>query len=109
MPDESQEQKVTFQDFISMISGSAMVGLGLIPNPMTNKQEIDLVSVQHTISMLEMIQEKTKGNLTKEEETLMEQILHELRMGYVELMKQQGGKPPETPKEEEKPSRIIVP
>lgn len=107
MPDESQ--KVTFHDFISMISGSAMVGLGLIPNPMTNKQEIDLRSVQHTISMLEMIQEKTKGNLTQEEETLLEQILHELRMGYVSVLQQQGGEPPEPPKEEEKPSRIIVP
>jgi len=110
MPDERQKEKLSFQDFVYMMSGSAMVGLGLVPNPATSKQEIDLPSVQNTISLLEMIQEKTKGNLTQDEDMLLDNVLHELRMGYVTAAQQHGGSPPKPPKkEEEKPSRIILP
>ena len=92
-----------------MITSSALVGLGHVPNPVTNKYETNLESVNHTISLLTMIQQKTKGNLTKEEEDLLESVLHELRMAYVAKVKEGPTEPPEPAEDEEKPSRIILP
>ena len=111
MADESQNNEVTFQDFIFMMSSSALIGLGHVPNPVTNKYETNLESVRQTISLLGMIQEKTKGNLSKEEDDLLDSVLHELRMGFIAKAKEgptESPDPPE-PEEEQKPSRIIIP
>jgi hypothetical protein len=108
MADESETREVTFQDFIYMMTSSALVGLGHVPNPVTNKQEANLESVRHTISLLAMIQGKTKGNLTKEEEDLVDAVLHELRMAYVAKLKESPTEPPKPP-QAEKPGRIILP
>jgi len=56
MNEQSGPREVTFQDFIFMMSTSALVGLGHVPNPVTNKYETDLESVRQTISLLTMIQ-----------------------------------------------------
>ncbi|MFH1740870.1 MAG: DUF1844 domain-containing protein [bacterium] len=111
MDDESQNNEITFQDFVFMLSSSALIGLGHVPNPITNKYETNLESVKQTISLLEMIQKKTKGNLSKEEDDLLDSVLHELRMGFIAKAKEGPTEPPKPPEQEEekKPSRIIIP
>jgi len=61
----------------------AMVALGLVPDPSGGKAEVRLEQARHFIDMLAILQAKTAGNRTPEETTVMEDLLHELRMGYV--------------------------
>ncbi len=74
---------VTFSTFILSLNTSALVHLGHLPDPLTNEKKVDLVLARHTIDTLDMLREKTKGNLTKEEENLLNSILYELRILYV--------------------------
>ena len=76
-----------FSTILMTFSTQAMVSLGLIPNPMTNKPEIQLDLARHFIDMLAVLEQKTKGNLSSEESALLDKSLHELRMVYVEQEK----------------------
>ncbi len=73
-----------FNQLIYIFYGSAMQGMGKLVNPITNKSEIDLPSAQNAIDMLDMIKQKTKGNISSEEEKMLGQILTDLRMNYLE-------------------------
>jgi hypothetical protein len=71
-----------------LVSGlylQGMVALGLLPDPTTNKPEVQPNYARYTIDMLQLLQEKTEGNRTAEESKELEQILHELRMAYVSV------------------------
>ena len=72
-----------FGFFLSTLSMQAMVALGEVPHPGTNGRQEDLEQARYMIDVLGMLQEKTKGNLTQEEATLLEGLLYELRMKYV--------------------------
>ncbi len=61
------------------------IALGLVPNPMTSKQEMQPEQTKHTIDLLTMLQQKTEGNRTAEETEELETVLHELRLAYVAL------------------------
>ncbi|MEW5947843.1 MAG: DUF1844 domain-containing protein [Thermodesulfobacteriota bacterium] len=74
---------VDFSTFIFSLNTSALVHLGEIADPVTGKRERDLVFAKHTIDTIAMLQEKTMGNLTKDEEALIQHILYDLRMRYV--------------------------
>jgi hypothetical protein len=74
---------IDFSTYIASYGYQGQVLLGLIPNPSTNKKEEDLESARYIIDLLSMLQEKTKGNLSKEEEDLVERILYELRMIFM--------------------------
>ena len=63
----------------------ALVALGLIANPITNKPDMNLPQAKHAIDMLQMLQEKTQGNRTEEESRGIEAMLHELRMAFVSV------------------------
>lgn len=76
---------IDFLTFVLSLASSAQVHLGLIPNPVTGKPEKSLDLAKQTIDILGVLQEKTKGNLTKDEERLLEGVLYDLRMKYVEL------------------------
>jgi len=78
-----------FNFFITTLSLQASIALGLMPNPATNKTEADLTQARFLIDTLGMLKEKTKGNLTQEENNLLENLLYELRIQYLE--KQKGG------------------
>ena len=69
------------------LATSAQVHLGAIPHPTTGKPEPDLALAKQTIDILGIIEEKTKGNLTEAEGRLLEHVLFDLRMMYVELSK----------------------
>ncbi|MBU4273695.1 MAG: DUF1844 domain-containing protein [Planctomycetes bacterium] len=61
------------------------IALGLLPNPVTSKQEVQPEQAQHMIDLLTMLQQKTEGNRTAEETEGLETVLHELRLAYVTL------------------------
>jgi hypothetical protein len=74
---------VSFSSFIFSLSSSAFVGLGAIPDPNTGKVEKNLSLVKQTIDLLGVLRDKTRNNLTQEEETLFDHLLYDLRMSYV--------------------------
>ncbi|NLF07875.1 MAG: DUF1844 domain-containing protein [Pirellulaceae bacterium] len=67
------------------------ISLGMLSNPVTNKQEAQPEHAKHTIDMLAMLQRKTEGNRTKEESEELDAALHELRMAYVSLSNNKAG------------------
>ena len=79
---------VDFSTFVISLSTSALYHMGLVPDPETNeKLPANLPIARHTIDTLEMLQEKTRGNLEPEEDRLIEGMLYELRMRFVEASK----------------------
>lgn len=79
--------EIDFPTFILSLATSAQVHLGVIPNPTTGKKETDLPLAKQTIDILGVLDEKTKGNLSDEEARLLEHLLYDLRMMYVEKNK----------------------
>jgi hypothetical protein len=64
------------------------ISLGLLPNPVSNKAEVQLEQAKHSIDLLTMLQQKTEGNRTPEESDELETALHQLRLAFVGV---QGG------------------
>lgn len=81
--------KGNFAALVSMLTTQALFALGLLQVKGQEEREPDLALAKYNIDMLETLQEKTKGNLTKEEETVLTNTLSELRMGYVKVAGQQ--------------------
>ncbi len=90
------EKKLYDSLFIQLIvqfQTSAMIGLGKLPNPITQKIEKDLNAAKLSIDMIDMIKAKTKGNLSEDEERLITQISRDLKLNYIdELEKEQKTK-----------------
>jgi hypothetical protein len=82
--------EVTFTAFVMSLNTSALFHLGEISDPATGKKEQDLVLVKHTIDTLQLLEEKTKGNLTDEEQDLLRNALYDLKMRYVAKTSQQS-------------------
>lgn len=74
-----------FAALISMLMTQALFALGLLQVKGQEKKGADLEMAKYNIDMLETLEKKTKGNLTKEEETVLANTLNELRMGYVKV------------------------
>ena len=74
---------IGFSTFIMSLNASVLVSLGIMDDPVTGQKSKDLVIGKQTIDVLSMLQEKTRGNLTSEEESLLKHLLYELRMLYV--------------------------
>ena len=68
---------------VSTLYLQGAIALGLLPNPVTNKAEMQLDQAKHSIDLLTMLQQKTEGNRTPEESSELEAALHELRLTYV--------------------------
>lgn len=81
--DDRQFPPASFEMLVTIFATEAMGGLGQLPNPMTQKLEVDLPQARYAIDMLEMLAEKTKGNLNPGEEAGMTQLLHQLRLAFV--------------------------
>ncbi|MBW2088336.1 MAG: DUF1844 domain-containing protein [Deltaproteobacteria bacterium] len=78
-----QLPKINFATFIFSLNSSVLVQLGLIDDPATGKKTRNLPLAKQTIDILGMLEEKTQGNLTKDEETMLKNILYDLRLLYV--------------------------
>jgi hypothetical protein len=74
----------TFGDLVAMLSAQAMMFLGLIPNPATQKAEIQLPTARFFIDMIGILEEKTAGQLSKQESQILDDTLHQLRMEYMQ-------------------------
>ncbi len=94
----SGELSQRFIEFVIMHAQNAALFLGQIPNPKSGEPEVNLDLARMFIDQLAMIQEKTRGNLTSEEATVLSNALSNLQMAYVEIAKEQPkGAAPETP------------
>lgn len=84
----------TLTELASSLSLQALAAMGLLPDPLSGKIEIRLNRARHLIDTVNLLYEKTLGNLTAEEKQAFEQMLHELRLTYVEV--QSHYQPPKT-------------
>lgn len=78
-----QLPEINFSTFIFSLNSSALVHLGVIEDPATGQKDKNLPIAKQTIDIIGMLEEKTRGNLTNEEENLLKDILYNLRMLYV--------------------------
>jgi hypothetical protein len=81
--ERKQMPEASFPSLILTLGTGALQHMGLVENPVTKRVEKDMMLAKHTIDMLDMLKKKTKGNLRKEEERLLEELLYELRSKYV--------------------------
>ena len=82
---EEAPPEIDFTSFIFSLSTSVLIQLGEIQDPFTQKSVKNLPLAKQTIDLIEMLKEKTKGNLTPEEERIIEYILYDLKMKYVKV------------------------
>jgi hypothetical protein len=76
---------IDFATFVMSLSHSALVHLGDAPDPSGGPARPDVAMAKQTIDLLGVLQEKTTGNLSGEEERLLDQVLYDLKMRYVEV------------------------
>lgn len=84
----SGEMTQRFIEFIMMQAQQAALFLGRLPNPQSGKPEPNLAIARMFIDQLEMIREKTRGNLTHEESEILGSIISDLQLGYVQASSQ---------------------
>ena len=83
---------VDFTTFVLSLSTSALAAMGLVDDPrIGGPNEPNLPVARQTIDLLAMLEEKTRGNLTGEEERLLGQVLTDLRLRYVQVCEQRKG------------------
>ena len=80
--------EVSFSTFVFSLSSSALVHLGEIPGPDTQRVQVDLPMAKQIIDTLGMLQDKTRGNLDPDEDRLLKTVLYDLRMRYVQKSSQ---------------------
>jgi len=102
---QSGELSQRFIEFVMMHAQNAALFLGQIPNPKTGQGEVNLELAKMFIDQLEMIREKTRGNLTNEESAVLRTTLSNLQMVYVEVTQREGksAAQPSTPQPEQAP------
>ncbi|MFN8543998.1 MAG: DUF1844 domain-containing protein [Candidatus Binatia bacterium] len=81
------EEPVTFATFILSLSTQALLHLGEIANPISRQLERDLGAAKQVIDILGILREKTRNNLEPGEESMLEAMLYDLRMRYVQLVR----------------------
>ncbi len=74
---------IDFPSYVLSYYTQSLVLLGEVPNPYTNQKEEDLEAARHTVDILGMLKDKTKGNLSQDEEQLLDSVLYEVRMKYM--------------------------
>jgi hypothetical protein len=101
-PESQDASGINFPAFVLSLAHTAAVHFGDAPDPVTGRPaEANLQAAQQMIDILSLLEQKTRGNLTAEERQLLEQILYELRMRYLEAVRSGQGGPSEP--------RIIIP
>jgi hypothetical protein len=90
-PDESEipgaDDPASFVNFLSTLATNAAAALGAVPHPATGKRSLDLDTGKYWLDVLGMVRDKTKGNLHPQESRLLEGLLGDLRMQYVQLVR----------------------
>ena len=78
---------IDFSTFVLSLASSALMHLGEIPDPTSGAKSKDLPLAKQTIDIVAMLHEKTKGNLDAAEENLLQSVLYDLRVKYVDAQK----------------------
>ena len=91
-----EKHRALFAHLIMMFQAACMQHLGKMKNPVTDALEQDLEQAQAMIDLLEMLHARTRGNLEKEEEIFLSNMIRELKLNYVD---EAGKQPPETQKD----------
>lgn len=86
----NSDSKINFKAFTGSLYMSAIVSLGIIPDPITNEKRVNTAFAQETIEVLKMLKEKTRGNLSEEENRFLDDCIYKLMMQYVEVVKKEG-------------------
>lgn len=86
LKDENKDfHQPNFSILLSSLSMQAMISLGKLENPVNGKKEQNLEQARFLIDTLDILKDKTKGNLSSEEEHLLDDSLYHLRMNYIEI------------------------
>lgn len=92
--EEKQEKnnlpEADFKFFLTTLGMQAWMALGMVPNPIDNKTEENIGQAKFIIDTIEVLQQKTKGNLDKEETELLEHLLYDLRLAFVDKTMKKG-------------------
>jgi hypothetical protein len=89
--EEASGGTISFAAFVLSLTHTAAVHFGDVPDPITGKTtQANLPAAQQMIDILALLEEKTRGNLTAEERHLIDQVLYELRLRYIEAQKPQS-------------------
>ena len=80
-------EQIDFSTLVFSFATSALINLGIAPDPMTKQTQKNVELAKQNINILEMLQQKTKGNLTADESALLENLLMEVRLRFVEANK----------------------
>lgn len=101
-----------FLDLVGIFFNQAALSLGAAPNPFTGQVMINFEAAQESIAFLEMIEEKTQGNLTEEESKTLTHLLDELKMAFVHAVRdpriQEMARQSEEQQSASEPSRILA-
>jgi hypothetical protein len=94
--DTPQKNELMFTQLVLMFHSAALQQMGKVKSPFTDKIERDLAAAQNSIDVLDMLREKTRGNLSDDENRLLKQVLQELKLNYVDEVnrdRQKEGEP----------------
>jgi hypothetical protein len=91
--DKNPRPPMSFTLFIQYLANQTMMALGMIPWPDSGLVRTELMLAKETIDILHMLKEKTANNLSKDEDRLLETLVYQLKLAYIEVAK----KPPEDP------------
>lgn len=83
----------TFLDLVMTLQMGAMVNLGMVQTPEGQRTSVNLPAAKDSIDMLEVLQNKTRGNLDEEEKEVLSEGMYHLRMAYVAAVKAEAGAP----------------
>jgi hypothetical protein len=87
MGNAGSEFEPNFGIFLTSLGMQAMIFLGEMPNPANNETKVDIARAKYMIDSISMIKDKTQGNLSAEEQKLIDDILYGLRLKYAEKNK----------------------
>jgi uncharacterized protein DUF1844 len=90
MSQQDQLPPPSFSFLVATHAAQISTLLGQQPNPMTGKTEVRLDMAKHFIDTLSILEEKTKGNLTADEASLLSAVLHQSRVGFIAATNKQG-------------------
>ena len=89
---ETLDKNKYFLSLVMMLASAAWQQLGKIPHPVSGKTEKDLKSAQITIEILSMLKDKTKGNITPDEDKALGNVLSDLQLNYADELSKQNPK-----------------
>ena len=82
--EQAPPREITFADFVVSLSTSALLALGVLKLPEQEEPQVNLLQAKQTIDLLGILAQKTSGNLDEQEQRLLQEVLTDLRMRYVE-------------------------